>query len=129
MTEALTRIAYKLGIEIPEFAVLGETYRSGFGHRWFLGCDQKVSEEKIRILLDEQLKYLNDDYRIERAFGLTDVHIHIIPTRLFYDFMKIKDKYGAQHKFPRVLKGKLAEDWMEFISIAHLPFNPRLLIH
>ena len=38
-------------------------------------------------------------------------------TKVFYDFLKLIDKYGSQHKFPRVLKGKLADDWERYIAI------------
>jgi hypothetical protein len=29
--------------------------------------------------------------------------------------MESKGKVGGQHKFPRVLKGKMLEDWNQFI--------------
>ena len=32
------------------------------------------------------------------------------------DFLKSKGKLGGQHKFPRVLKGKMLEEWKLFIS-------------
>jgi hypothetical protein len=30
--------------------------------------------------------------------------------------MKTKGKLGGQHKFPRVLKGKMLEDWVKFLK-------------
>jgi hypothetical protein len=32
------------------------------------------------------------------------------------EFMKQKGKLGSQHKFPRVLKGKMLEDWQEYLK-------------
>jgi hypothetical protein len=32
------------------------------------------------------------------------------------NFMKSKGKVGGQHKFPRVLKGQMLEDWKKFIA-------------
>ena len=32
------------------------------------------------------------------------------------DFMTAKGKIGGQHKFPRVLKGKMLEDWQRFLK-------------
>jgi hypothetical protein len=32
------------------------------------------------------------------------------------DFMKWKGKVGGQHKFPRVLKGQMQEDWQAFLQ-------------
>jgi len=37
-------------------------------------------------------------------------------TNVFLDFMGHKGKLGSQHKFPRVLKGKMLEDWINFLS-------------
>jgi hypothetical protein len=31
--------------------------------------------------------------------------------------MKEKGKLGSQHKFPRVLKGKMLQDWNEFLKM------------
>jgi hypothetical protein len=30
--------------------------------------------------------------------------------------MNSKGKVGGQHKFPRVLKGKMLEEWQEFLK-------------
>jgi hypothetical protein len=32
------------------------------------------------------------------------------------EFMRLKGKIGGQHKFPRVLKGKILEEWQQFVS-------------
>jgi hypothetical protein len=31
--------------------------------------------------------------------------------------MQKKGKLGSQHKFPRVLKGKMLQDWNEFLQM------------
>ncbi len=38
----------------------------------------------------------------------------------FMNFMKAKGKVGGQHKFPRVLKGKMLEDWHKFLKGARV---------
>lgn len=30
--------------------------------------------------------------------------------------MRAKGKIGGQHKFPRVMKGKMYEDWLRFLE-------------
>jgi hypothetical protein len=35
------------------------------------------------------------------------------------DFMRSAGKEGGQHKFPRVLKGKLLKDWQNFLKEAN----------
>jgi hypothetical protein len=32
------------------------------------------------------------------------------------EFMESKGKLGGQHKFPRVMKGKMLEEWQQFIA-------------
>jgi hypothetical protein len=32
------------------------------------------------------------------------------------DFMQQKGKIGGQHKFPRVMKGKMYEEWKQFVE-------------
>jgi len=117
MTDALTRVAYRHKLDIREFAVVGTTTKAGnFKHNWYLGCDQPIKRIKLlREELDYELSMLNTDYLIERNFALEEIELNIMPNKVFYNFMKIKNKYGAQHKFPRVLKGKMAEDWVRYL--------------
>jgi len=35
---------------------------------------------------------------------------------IFLQFLETKGKVGGQHKFPRVLKGKMYEDWVKYLS-------------
>jgi hypothetical protein len=32
------------------------------------------------------------------------------------EFMRLKGKMGGQHKFPRVLKGRILEEWQQFVA-------------
>ena len=32
------------------------------------------------------------------------------------EFMRLQGKVGGQHKFPRVLKGKMLKDWQQFLE-------------
>ena len=34
----------------------------------------------------------------------------------FLEFMAVKGKLGSQHKFPRVMKGKMLADWERFLQ-------------
>jgi hypothetical protein len=34
--------------------------------------------------------------------------------------MRLKGKLGGQHKFPRVMKGKMYEDWIRFLETGTL---------
>lgn len=122
MTDALTKVSYENGVEVREFAVIGEQTRSGnFKHVWYLGCNHMPADiDSFREELDYELSMLNTDYLIERNFALEGMEVKVIPTGIFYDFMKIKNKYGAQHKFPRVLKGQMGRDWKDYLEYRKL---------
>jgi hypothetical protein len=42
--------------------------------------------------------------------------VDILSEETFMNFMKLKGKIGGQHKFPRVLKGKILEEWQKFLK-------------
>jgi hypothetical protein len=57
---------------------------------------------------------------VERNSALKDVYLNILPVSKFMEFMHLKGKIGGQHKFPRVMKGKMFEDWQKFIETGAL---------
>jgi hypothetical protein len=117
MNHVISLVSEKLNIEIPEFTLTGERHGDLFAHRWYIACDSlNVDIENIRTTLDEAMKELNDDYTVERKHALKDVFVTLLPEKTFYAFMESKGKIGGQHKFPRVLKGKMLEDWLAFIK-------------
>jgi hypothetical protein len=75
-----------------------------------------VDATTLRDKIDNHLKVLNDDYRVERAAALKDVIVTVLPDETFIDFMASKGKVGGAFKFPRVMKGKIFEEWKEFIA-------------
>ena len=40
----------------------------------------------------------------------------MLSEQVFMNFMEMKGKIGGQHKFPRVLKGKILEEWQQFLQ-------------
>ena len=66
--------------------------------------------------MDAKLKLLNDDYKVERKHALKAVTANVLPEQVFLDFMNSKGKVGGQHKFPRVLKGKILDEWKEYLE-------------
>ncbi len=70
----------------------------------------------MKIRIDNKLKELNDDYEVERKHALKEVFVDVLSEQTFMNFMKVKGKIGGQHKFPRVLKGKMLEDWQRFMK-------------
>ena len=116
MNKAIQLVSEELNICIPEFTVAGIPYGSHFAHQWFIATDDKVNSEELRIRIDNKLKELNDDYEVERKHALKQVFVDVLSEQTFMNFMRTKGKVGGQHKFPRVLKGKMFEDWKKFLK-------------
>jgi hypothetical protein len=116
MTKAIEMAGEALNIFIPEFTVAGIPHGSFFAHKWYIATDDKVDSNKLGELIDEKLKTLNDDYEVERRHALKAVTVEVLPVNMFIEFMNAKGKIGGQHKFPRVVKGKMLEDWQHFLK-------------
>ena len=117
MNCALEKISHKLNAEINEFTVMGVPYQGLFAHQWYVGYDgPSIDEHDFKALLDAYLGELNDDYRVERQHALKEVFVTLLPNDVFIEFLKTKGKVGAQHKFPRVMKGTVAEEWLAFVE-------------
>lgn len=116
MNKAIQLVSDELNIAIKEFTVAGLPYESMFSHKWYIGTDDSVDSSILKEKLDEKLKLLNDDYKVERAAALKEVFVEVVPTSYFYKWMKAKGKEGGQNKFPRVMKKILFEGWEEFVE-------------
>jgi hypothetical protein len=116
MNKAIKLVSEELNIRIPEYTVVGEPFGNFFAHHWYIACDEKVDAATLRRKIDERLCELNDDYAVERRSALKEVFLDVLPEQQFMGFMESKGKVGGQHKFPRVLKGKMLEDWQHYLA-------------
>ncbi len=116
MNNAINLVSDELNIDIKEFTVTGINYQTLFAHKWYIGTDDVVDVNVFKEKLDEKLKALNDDYRVERIAALKDVFVEVLPSKIFYDWMRMKGKEGGQNKFPRVLKNNHLSDWENFLA-------------
>ena len=118
MNQAIQFLSEEMNISIPEFTVAGVPHGLFFAHQWYLATDSTVDPDILRDKLDENLKQLNDDYAVERKSALKDISVKVLPPEIFMEFMRSTGKEGGQHKFPRVLKGKMLKDWQSFLEKA-----------
>jgi hypothetical protein len=121
MNKAIQMVCADFNISIPEFTVCGTSKGYFFEHHWYVACNDSIDEQKLSARLDAHLKALNDDYAVERKTALKNITVSVLSESTFMDFMKAKGKVGGQHKFPRVLKGKMLEDWKMFLTGALAP--------
>ena len=120
MNKAVQLASEELNVSIPEYTVAGVPHGLFFAHQWWLACDDHTDPEILRQTLDAKLRGLNDDYAVERQSALKDVYVKILPESTFMEFMRLKGKLGGQHKFPRVMKGKMYEDWIKFLETGNV---------
>jgi len=74
-------------------------------HEWVIEFKKPPSDfSKFSQLLDQSLQEVNSDYEAKRFNNTTlkPPTIHHGRERLFYDWLKEKDKLGGQHKVPRL---------------------------
>ncbi len=116
MNRALELMQEDLDVEVKEFTVAGVSHDSLFAHRWYIGTDDALDPELARQRIDEHLKNLNDDYRVERMEAIKDVFVTVLPSQVFYDYMKQKGKEGSANKFPRVLRNSRFDEWDEYLK-------------
>ena len=116
MNKAVEEASRELNISIPEFTVAGVPFGNFFAHHWYVACNDTLDKEQLKILIDNKINALNDDYAVERKNALKEVFLDVLSEEQFLNFMKSKGKIGSQHKFPRVLKGEMLKDWQAFLK-------------
>jgi hypothetical protein len=116
MNKAVNMVSEKLNIKVKEFTVVGESLEPLFAHHWYLSVEDEIDPNVLRNEIDEHLKILNDDYRVERQHALKEVKVTIVPNEKFLGWLKKNGKEGAQIKFPRVLKKHQIDDWVDYIQ-------------
>jgi hypothetical protein len=119
MTQAIKLVADDYNFIVREFTVIGTQQESLFGHHWYIGIDDKENQQipdRLIEKIDEHLRKLNDDYRVERDSALKTITATILPSQVFYDFMRKRGKEGGQNKFPRVLRGNILAEWKNYLK-------------
>lgn len=116
MNKAIAMVSEEFNISIPEYTVVGFPYGNYFAHRWYIATDDKVDVAQLRKRIDGCLRELNDDYATERDSALKEVFLEVLTEEKFMKFLELKGKLGSQHKFPRVMKGKMLEQWNKFLE-------------
>ena len=83
MNKAIESVAGDLNLTINEFAVAGIQNSTLWAHQWYVGTEETIDEQLLSLKIDEKLKALNDDYRVERGSALTAVRAKAFLTLFF----------------------------------------------
>ncbi len=105
--EALKSVCKKAGAEIKDYTA-GPIFMKGRekgSHEWIIEFRKAPKDlDYFTEFLDNALKSLNSDYEAKRYNNttLSMPKVHVAREDLFYDWLKINDKLGGQHKIPRL---------------------------
>ena len=116
MNQAIRMLGESENNGILEYTVIGIKSNGMFGHKWYIGCEKPIDPKVAAEKIDNYLKELNDDYKTERLEAIREVSVEVLPLQVFYDYMRMQGKEGAQNKFPRVLRGQKAEEWLGYLD-------------
>jgi len=116
MNDAISQLNKEMNLNIKEFTVFGGPVENYFSHTWWIGTDNPGDGTNIKDRLDSILCSLNDDYKTERTAALKEIKVNLISNDLFYKWMKINNKLGGSHKFPRVLSNKQIASWRSLLE-------------
>lgn len=75
------------------------------GHEWIIEFEKTPSDvNNFALVLDENLRKVNSDYDAKRFkdLALLSLKLNVVATGTFMQWMKIKNKIGAQQKVPRL---------------------------
>jgi hypothetical protein len=94
--------------------------RNNGAHEWLIEFETQPSDMNLFIhTLDESLKKINSDYEAKRSYNLSlDVPVvRAMEKDVFYEWMKVREKVGGQHKVPKLSNDrKYVDSILEFIA-------------
>ncbi len=104
---ALKRVCQAEGLEILDYTaapIFMEGKEKG-AHEWVIEFKENPKNSAhFAKALDEELQKINSDYEAKRRNNMTlnPLQLNIAKRDLFYQWLKMKDKLGGQHKIPRL---------------------------
>lgn len=104
---ALKSVSRQTQSEIVDYTVapIFMEGREKGAHEWIIEFKKPPADvSNFTDLLDKALQNVNSDYEAKRLNDITlkAPMIHCAREKLFYDWLKMKNKLGGQHKIPRL---------------------------
>ena len=104
---ALSMTCKEFGVKVVDYTVapIFLTASGKGGHEWIIEFDEAPKDpEAFERMLDENLKKVNSDYEAKRFndLALEPLKVHQAPKDAFFNWMKSRNKIGAQQKVPRL---------------------------
>ena len=105
--QAIAKTCSQLNCDVKDYTVapIFMKNKEKGSHEWMI--EFKKAPEDVTLfakILDETLQTVNSDYEAKRYKNMTlnPLKINVARENLFYDWLKLKDKLGGQHKIPRL---------------------------
>jgi hypothetical protein len=113
--KALTIACNKCNAIINDFTAAPVYFSTGnnAGHEWLIEFEKPPENiEYFAETLDNALKSLNSDYEAKRYHNmiLRPPVVKQLPEKTFYNWLKIKNKLGGQHKVPKLANNRIYVD-------------------
>jgi hypothetical protein len=115
MNDAISMLADKFNLEIPEFTVAAIRDGEDYKHHWYLGMEGSAEAGEMAATMDEFLKGINKAYKMARDKALKNVEVTTVPPAVFYAWNEQEQKMGGQVKMPRVMKEEEFRKWEKFV--------------
>ena len=108
---ALKKVALETNCEIVDYtaAPIFMEGREKGAHEWLIEFKRPPKDaQQFATLLDKFLQQENSDYEAKRYNNTTlnAPKVHFGREKVFYDWLKSKDKLGGQHKVPRLANNR-----------------------
>jgi len=105
--KAIAKACQLTGLEVLDYTVapIFMEGREKGAHEWIVEFKHPPGDaEPFRNHLDEAVQSVNSDYEAKRYNNMTlnKLVLNVARPRLFYDWLKERDKLGGQHKIPRL---------------------------
>ena len=104
---AIENAAHQCGVEVVDYTAAPIFMRDQVkgSHEWMIEFNNPPANiQQFASILDAELQQLNSDYEAKRYKDITMVSpvVNIAKEGLFYQWLKIENKLGGQHKVPRL---------------------------
>jgi len=133
LTDALLAVCQRHGWQIVNFHVAPMFVSSNTGqrrgrHEWWIelkpGTVQTPTGPLMAAELDLELQRLNDDYEAKRKAGGLDLPVvRLVMPGIFEHWMRLKGKWGGQHKMPRCRSDREVAD--ELLGLTKFTPDPQ----
>jgi hypothetical protein len=120
--QALAKTCAATGAVVLEYSVAPVYFKGDGkgGHEWLVEFEKTPFDLKtFTQLLDENLQKLNSDYEAKRFqnMAMSPLKLQPVPPGTFHKWLKMKGKYGGQHKVPRLSNDrKYMEEILAFLK-------------